>query len=171
MLCDVMRDIDAVVVRRLHGYARRNHISRVVVIAAARWVVWLEVLLVAVLLVRSLGPAGVVGLVVPFGVWPISFTLKRTIRARRPYQVLPDVRQLFHVPPYAFPSGHGVVMCSLTVFVWGMWGPLLGGIYALASLLSAAARVAAGVHWPRDMLGAAVLVGVYYSVLLVFLEK
>lgn len=91
----------------------------------------------------------------------------------RPYAALP-VHNLFTDTSWSFPSGHASFFFALSTVLymhnrrWGTWFYVLSAIVVLG-------RVAAGVHYPSDIIGGAV-VGVltgYATVLLTrfFLKK
>ena len=75
----------------------------------------------------------------------------------RPFEVLSSVYQLIqHSPGGSFPSGHAAFFFALAtgVFFHRKWWGVLFYIAALAISLS---RVAAGLHWPSDVLAGAVI--------------
>lgn len=62
----------------------------------------------------------------------------------------------------SFPSGHAIFLFSLATSVWfenKKAGAILFGIAALVGV----GRVAAGVHWPTDIIGGAAL-GIAFSI-------
>jgi|SRR3989338_1160519 len=107
----------------------------------------------------------------------ISVTLSRgffaeTIRflyhRARPFLTL-NFEPLFKEETFAFPSGHASFFFALAIAIfyfnkkWGYW--FLG-----AALINGITRVFAGVHWPMDIIGGAIIA--YLSFLLVnFLLK
>jgi undecaprenyl-diphosphatase len=90
----------------------------------------------------------------------LTDVVKLLFRAPRPYQIAPELVRLLINPlsSYGFPSGH--VSHALAMFglaaVWGgkrwRWIPV-----ALYTLLVAWARMYAGVHYPQDVIGGAVV--------------
>lgn len=57
---------------------------------------------------------------------------------------------------YSFPSGHAIFMFSLAAAVY-FFNPRLGFWLYVAALCTGVARVMAGVHYPSDIVGGAVL--------------
>lgn len=87
----------------------------------------------------------------------VSYGLREWIGRDRPPLVYPEPKPLVHVPDSgAFPSGHAATaFASATVLAWA-WRPLAVPAFVLAAAI-AWSRVYAGVHWPLDVLGGAVL--------------
>ena len=73
----------------------------------------------------------------------------------RPYVAL-DLWPLFQDAAYSFPSGHTIFIFALATGVWFVHRPV-AYLLATLGLLIGLARVAAGVHYPSDVLGGAVL--------------
>ncbi len=66
---------------------------------------------------------------------------------------------LAHAPTPSFPSNHMAILLSCTLTLWrGAW-PRTGRVLLAAALVIAVARVFVGVHFPLDMLGAALTAG------------
>lgn len=82
----------------------------------------------------------------------------------RPFEVLPNFNQLFPSPltafgvPYnevgAFPSGHAALYFAIATIV-ARYYPKTSTLFFAAALSLSFARVAAGLHWPSDILGGA----------------
>ncbi len=75
----------------------------------------------------------------------------------RPFEALGEVQQLiFREGGGSFPSGHAAFSFAIAAVV-GREYPKLGALFYTAAILLSFARVAAGVHWPADILGGAVI--------------
>ncbi|MDP3935285.1 MAG: phosphatase PAP2 family protein [Candidatus Giovannonibacteria bacterium] len=88
----------------------------------------------------------------------------------RPFEVLDNVYQLIqHSPGGSFPSGHAAFFFALAtgVFFYRKWWGIL--FYAIAIAIGFA-RVAAGLHWPSDILAGAVI-GIFSAWLVDFLFR
>ncbi len=73
----------------------------------------------------------------------------------RPYVAL-HLPHLLSDTSYSFPSGHTIFLFALATGVYGTNRKLAYWLYA-SGVLIGAARVAAGVHYPSDILGGAIL--------------
>lgn len=94
------------------------------------------------------------GLVARFGI----VELIRALYDRpRPFEVLSDIQQLVsHEGGGSFPSGHAAFFFALAAVV-GRYYPKTSILFYAAALSLSGARVAAGIHWPSDILGGAVI--------------
>lgn len=83
----------------------------------------------------------------------MSDILKHAIfRHPRPFAALPDVIQLISISAYdSFPSGHATAFAALTTGVF-IHDRRLGWCFIVATLLIGVARIAAGIHYPIDIL-------------------
>lgn len=70
-----------------------------------------------------------------------------------------DIPHLFLVNSFSFPSGHTIFMFGLATAVY-YYDRKLSLMLALAGLMVGAARIAAGVHYPFDILG-----GIFFGIL------
>jgi undecaprenyl-diphosphatase len=87
----------------------------------------------------------------------LSYGMRDWIERRRPPLVYPEPKPLVHVPHSgAFPSGHAATaFACATVLAW--WDRRLAVPAFVVAAAIAWSRVYAGVHWPLDVLGGAVL--------------
>ncbi|OHA09080.1 MAG: hypothetical protein A3B37_00870 [Candidatus Sungbacteria bacterium RIFCSPLOWO2_01_FULL_59_16] len=75
----------------------------------------------------------------------------------RPFESLADVHQLvFRDGGGSFPSGHAVFYFAIAAVV-SRYYPKTSILFYLAALNLSVARIQAGVHWPSDILGGAVI--------------
>lgn len=85
----------------------------------------------------------------------------------RPFTALPDVHQLLTDSAWSFPSGHAsffFAMATALYFYNKKWGMR----FFLLSILITASRVIAGVHYPSDIVGGALIgIAVAYAVFVV----
>lgn len=88
----------------------------------------------------------------------------------RPFEILQNIHQLIqHEAGGSFPSGHAAFFFALAMGVY-YYHRVWGIIFFLAAISIGGGRVAAGLHWPSDILGGAV-VGILSAILINFLFK
>jgi undecaprenyl-diphosphatase len=98
----------------------------------------------------------VVGCVAAALAFAIGLVLERTLHRPRPFLEF-DFAPLFpHADDSSFPSDHTLVGVAL-VGPWLWRAPRLGSVLVAWALVVGFARVAAGVHYPSDVLGSALL--------------
>lgn len=91
-------------------------------------------------------------LLAAFLAWGVAVFLKELFPNPRPIVVFPDAHVLFDEPVLeAFPSGHATFFASIATSLF-LYHRAIGAVYFLAALLIGAARIAAGVHFPADVL-------------------
>jgi membrane-associated phospholipid phosphatase len=96
------------------------------------------------------------GTVIAYG---LSEALKLVVDEERPCRVLPGVEMVAHCPAmgdWSFPSNHATLAAGLGVGL-ALLRPRLAAIALPLAAAVAVARVAAGVHYPHDVLAGAVL--------------
>lgn len=81
--------------------------------------------------------------------------LHLVIQRPRPF-ISHDIMNLLFVPSYSFPSGHATFFFALSFIVY-MYNKMLGKLFYATSILMVIGRVAAGVHYPSDILGGIIL--------------
>lgn len=75
----------------------------------------------------------------------------------RPFEVLSGVRQLVnHDIGGSFPSGHASLAFAVATAI-SFYYPKTSILFFIAALSIGIGRVAAGVHWPSDILGGAIV--------------
>lgn len=88
----------------------------------------------------------------------------------RPFEVLTEIYQLvYHSGGEAIPSGHAAFASAIAAAV-SFYYPKISIFFWAAAILIGLGRVAAGVHWPSDIL-AGVVVGFVSAFLLFHLKK
>jgi len=85
----------------------------------------------------------------------LSFVLATTIKLlthrSRPFLVM-HVKQLLSDSSFAFPSGHTTFLCAMAVAAFPE-ERALGAIMFASAILVGSGRIAAGIHWPSDVIG------------------
>ncbi|OGZ96217.1 MAG: hypothetical protein A2847_03095 [Candidatus Sungbacteria bacterium RIFCSPHIGHO2_01_FULL_50_25] len=75
----------------------------------------------------------------------------------RPFEALADANQLlFREGGGSFPSGHAAFSFALAAVVTFHY-PRVGMLFFASAILISFTRIAAGVHWPSDILGGAAI--------------
>lgn len=93
-----------------------------------------------------------------FFAWLVATILKNVIMRPRPYLSLPGVEPLINTAEqFSLPSSHAAAFTALALALY-RHNKTLGSWYLAAVVLIGLARVAAGVHWPTDIL-AGILLG------------
>lgn len=83
----------------------------------------------------------------------------------RPFAELGFRPLVEHSASASFPSGHAAFFFALSGIVFG-YNKRMGTLFFLLSAVVAASRVMAGIHWPSDILGGAVIgIGSAYAML------
>jgi len=102
--------------------------------------------------------------------WGASQTINIFFPVARPFIELLDIQPLFVHGGYdSFPSGHVTFAFALATGL-SFYNKRLGALFFFGALLIGLSRVVAGVHWPLDILGGA-LVGVLVVMAVHFLFK
>lgn len=149
--------MDAAVVIWLNQGVSRSHWLRVTVAALARWLAHVQVGLMLLLAATgrrrsALKMLAAVGLVYAFSealglIWPRD----------RPFAARAGVQALVgHSPRRSFPSRH-IASALAMAALGGAEHPRLGLLMAGVGWTLGASRVAAGLHYPSDVLGGAAL--------------
>lgn len=96
------------------------------------------------------------GIVARYG---FTFLIREWYNRPRPFEVLEGVHQILaHAPGGSFPSGHTSFAFAIAATV-SFYYPKTSLLFFAAALSIGLGRVAAGVHWPSDIVGGA-LVGI-----------
>ncbi len=155
----------------IYSLAHRSAGLDQIIIFSASWlpivIVVLTVIIVGALTFRDQGyeannnATKRVGFIifVPVIAWGVAHILKLIINSPRPALILDTVKPLFLADGNAFPSGHATFFFALTFSLYP-FQPKLATLMAISAMAISLARVAAGVHWPIDILGGFILAGV-----------
>ncbi len=82
--------------------------------------------------------------------------LKHLIHTPRPFLLFGNIHALFSETGYSFPSGHATFFGALSVAIF-LLNKKAGYVFMFFALLIGWARIAAGVHFPIDILGGFIL--------------
>jgi undecaprenyl-diphosphatase len=94
------------------------------------------------------------------GAWVISKIIKFFYFSPRPFEVLDTANVLFEYEPGdSFPSGHATFFSALATSFY-FYHKYIAIIYIVGAFLIGASRIAAGIHWPLDILVGYALGGV-----------
>jgi undecaprenyl-diphosphatase len=100
--------------------------------------------------------------------WIAAESIKLSFPEPRPFSILQNAHALIRPEDLqTFPSGHATFFSALAVALY-FYHRRLGVLYALSAFLIGIARIAAGVHWPLDILvgyilGGFIGIAVYYG--------
>jgi undecaprenyl-diphosphatase len=112
--------------------------------------------------------AGISTLIARFGITEfIRFFYHRP----RPFSTFDNVQQLLTSNEWSFPSGHATFFFALSTAVylynkkWGTW-------FFVATILMTVSRVIAGIHYPSDVIGGALIgMAVAYAFFILFAKS
>ena len=99
--------------------------------------------------------AGASAIIARFG---ITELIRLFYHHPRPFAELPGVHALFTDNAWSFPSGHATFFFALATAVY-LYNRKWGIAFFVSAVLVTTGRIAAGVHYPSDILGGA-LVGI-----------
>ena len=101
--------------------------------------------------------------------WSASALLKVLLTTLRPFAIesLSIIPLFVPVDPWAFPSGHAALFVALGLITW-FHDRVAGTVALIAGTLIALARVMAGVHFPIDIVGGALVAGIVVGSIMYF---
>jgi len=118
----------------------------------------------------------IVILTTAFLAWGVAELIKYFYSAPRPFLVLDNVTRLVNFGGTdSFPSGHATFFSAIATSLY-FYHKKIAFFYALGALVIGISRIAAGIHWPADILagyiiGGAVAIFVYRSYCIFFVKK
>jgi undecaprenyl-diphosphatase len=161
-----VRDLDVAILRTLNGLhgARLDALARWL----AEWGMYALLALIVALALRTRTRRDVAlardGALVYFAALFVAETvIKPIVQRPRPTAdalLAVGLHLLGPKPPatsYSFPSGTATTCLAAGFYVWLAWGPRVGGAAVAFAALVSLSRVYAGVHWPSDLVGAALV--------------
>jgi undecaprenyl-diphosphatase len=101
--------------------------------------------------------------------WFSATLLKLFVHTPRPFIKFSEVLPLFNKTGYAFPSGHAAFFTALAFTIF-FSHKKVGIFFMFCTILICLARIAAGVHFPIDILGGIIL-GILVAYFVKFLYK
>ncbi len=149
--------MDAAAARAMNELARRTPGGELAARTAAGWLAAAEVLLLVALAARGQTRTALRTLVGVAAIYVLSEGLGRALARDRPFAKLQDVQELLeHRPGRSFPSRHvasAVAMSRLATHA----DPTIGRAMGMLAWLLAISRVAAGLHYPSDVVAGALV--------------
>lgn len=154
----------------IYGLAHQSASFDQVIIFCAVWLPWLvgalAIIIALVLASRDQSSHPVDGgarrasfiISVPVIAWLVAHVIKIILAWPRPALVLDTVQPLFSADGAAFPSGHATLFFALG-FALYPFHQRLATFVSMTAVVISLARVAAGVHFPGDILGGFLLAG------------
>lgn len=144
----------------LHGFAGKSMFGDLLIAFLAGPLAYVLAVGLAVFLVRHKDKGGARDTFIIFSAagaaWGLSLGLKTFFSEVRPFAALEAITPLVSVGSFdgsgAFPSGHTAFLASIVGSLYFYHHRAAYGL-ALVPLIIGFARVAAGVHWPIDVVG------------------
>lgn len=160
----------------LNGLAGKSSLLDSVIVFCASYLAYFVVAALIILVFFSrysrlekwtiLVVAGTASVIARFGATEL---IRAFYHRPRPFTVLPETHQLLTNGEWSFPSGHATFFFALSTAVylynkkWGVW-------FFGATILITVSRVIAGVHYPSDIVGGA-LIGISIAILAVYFVR
>ena len=138
--------------------------DRIILFCAAHlwWVLIVAVVLFYALLKRSARGLAELSVILFSGAasYVVAFIVKHIVASPRPVEVIKDLPTLIQeAAGTAFPSGHTALVFGLAIALL-LYDRFLGIAALVIAAVVGLSRVAAGVHWPIDILGGIVVGGI-----------
>jgi undecaprenyl-diphosphatase len=171
--------VDAAIALQLHQLAVSQGWFAGLAVVVANYGVYVLPLALLVIWLRADTPADwrravLAGIVTALVAFLLGLVLERTLSRPRPFVELGFQPLFTHAADSSFPSDHTLVGVAL---VGTLLGPArrMGVVLVIWALVVGLARIAAGVHYPSDVLGSALLAlvldGLVWTLLRPVLER
>lgn len=110
---------------------------------------------------------GISAIIARFG---ITELIRLFYHRPRPFLVLP-VHQLLTDTSWSFPSGHATFFFAMATAVF-LYNRKVGTVFFVAVILITISRVIAGIHYPSDIVGGAIIgIAVAYAIFYYFVRR
>lgn len=139
----------------LNSFAGRTNLLDSLIIFFAVWLPWILIIITIAYFVfirKSPAKLFMISAMVLVGASITGFLQWIVFRHPRPFVALANVHQLINISAYtSFPSMHATIFGALATAVF-IYNRKIGTIFIIATVLIGAGRIAAGVHFPIDIL-------------------
>lgn len=90
--------------------------------------------------------------------WPVlAMVVGNLVKRGRPFDLGGVKELIFHRPTYSFPSDHAAALFAVAASFWFSGNKKLGVTFLIIAIVVSVFRVAAGLHFPSDILGGVVV--------------
>lgn len=168
-----MGGINELIVRNLAGFST-GFVGGGLVNFAAQYLIWVMFISYLLVLVWRPGPSRrqefLFVLVSVLAAWVLGETIKYFYLSPRPFLLLDNFTPLLRYGgDESFPSTHAITSFAFAFAVYS-YRRGLGNVYLLIALMISLARIAAGLHWPSDVIGGFILAGIIVFVFQLILK-
>lgn len=152
--------MNEIIFNYFYGFAHKSATLDLVIVFIAEWYGLIILALLFIYLYKhrdnlrkGVGDLLVVG-ITAVAAWFIAHFFKDVFHTLRPFDAVATIRPLVVETGfgYAFPSGHATFFMALASVLW-YYHKYLALFFGFSAVIIGIARVAAGVHWPIDILG------------------
>lgn len=155
-----IKSIDQKILEWLNHLANKGHFWPAIIKIFSEYTVYLGVLVIIVLWFWQ-ASAKKVALRAFFSgllAWQVLARLiSYFVNRARPFELTNVKEIIFHRPTYSFPSDHAAALFAVAFSLWFSKYKKLSIFFFILATLMSVGRVAAGLHWPSDVLGGLVV--------------
>jgi undecaprenyl-diphosphatase len=153
----LMRNWDFRIFSYLNNLAGHSNLTDFVIVFFASYMAYILPIVFLILVLRSAysnyEKISVISTVFLFSFLSLSIAESIHIFYHRPRPFLVhNVHELFNSNYYSFPSGHAAFFFAFSFLIY-MYNKKWGKWFIIASILLTLSRIAAGVHYPTDIIG------------------